>query len=155
VGENCTSIYYGYWYCVRIQPQTSMSSNTTATSLWYPSWTYSDPAAMNTTLLWLVPPRLGLPPIVKNIIPPKMYVLYLLAYDIPSNLRSGRHLRKHRVLHWLLNRRAIYRIDYYNYQWTSCGCIGDKYIVVFGQMSVLASRIQSLQHSSMPINRDR
>ncbi|KAJ6094779.1 hypothetical protein N7467_002292 [Penicillium canescens] len=51
VGENCTSIYYGYWYCVGIQPQTSMSSNTTATSLWYPSWTYSAPAAMNTTFV--------------------------------------------------------------------------------------------------------
>ncbi|OGE50354.1 hypothetical protein PENARI_c017G08337 [Penicillium arizonense] len=32
---------------------------------------------------------------------------------------------------------CVYRniwTDYYNYQWTSCGCIGDKYIVVSGQI---------------------
>lgn len=30
--------------------------------------------------------------------------------------------------------------DYYNYQWNSYGFIGDKYIVVSGQMYVLTSR---------------
>ncbi|PYH81903.1 hypothetical protein BO82DRAFT_414824 [Aspergillus uvarum CBS 121591] len=49
VGENCTNIYYGYWYCVGIAPQTSYTDNGTATSLWYPSWTYSAPPAMNTS----------------------------------------------------------------------------------------------------------
>ncbi|PCG90418.1 hypothetical protein PENOC_102090 [Penicillium occitanis (nom. inval.)] len=37
VGTNCTSIYYGYWYCVGIQPQSSMIDNGTATSQWFPT----------------------------------------------------------------------------------------------------------------------
>lgn len=48
MGENCTSIYYGYWYCVGIKPQTSVGYNETAASQWYPTWSYTAPAAMDT-----------------------------------------------------------------------------------------------------------
>ncbi|KAF3384739.1 LysM domain-containing protein [Penicillium rolfsii] len=51
VGENCTAVYYGYWYCVGIQPQTTWVNNGSATSMWYPSWTYIAPPAMNTTFV--------------------------------------------------------------------------------------------------------
>ncbi|KAJ5153375.1 uncharacterized protein N7482_009853 [Penicillium canariense] len=48
VGENCTSIYYGYWYCIGIKPQTSVGYNQTAVPQWYPTWSYTAPAAMDT-----------------------------------------------------------------------------------------------------------
>ncbi|CAG8236588.1 unnamed protein product [Penicillium salamii] len=47
VGENCTNIYFGYWYCVGIKPQVS-NSNNGSTAAWYPPWTYSVPEATNT-----------------------------------------------------------------------------------------------------------
>ncbi|KAJ5313358.1 uncharacterized protein N7443_000242 [Penicillium atrosanguineum] len=50
VGENCTSIYFGYWYCVGIKPQVSNYDNGT-TAAWYPTWTYTVPVATDTDFL--------------------------------------------------------------------------------------------------------
>lgn len=49
MGENCTGIDYGYWYCVGTKAQTSVGQNQTAVSQWAPTWSYSAPTPMDTS----------------------------------------------------------------------------------------------------------